>query len=80
MNIYACIFSKTIAENLSLVFIIHLYHRNNSSAYQHGMQAAYLACALTRECSRRAFELNGRSMTTTDMIAQIHTSFEYLFT
>ncbi|RUS74795.1 hypothetical protein EGW08_017441 [Elysia chlorotica] len=54
--------------------------RNSFSNYPFGMQAAYLACALTRECSRRAFELNGRSMTTTDMIAQIHPSFEHLFT
>ncbi|GFR74070.1 ATP-dependent (S)-NAD(P)H-hydrate dehydratase [Elysia marginata] len=49
------------------------------STYPYGMQAAYLACALTRECARRAFQLNGRSMTTTDMIAQIHASFEDLF-
>ncbi|KAK3768078.1 hypothetical protein RRG08_009204 [Elysia crispata] len=51
-----------------------------SPTYKFGMQAAYLACALTRECSRRAFELNGRSMTTTDMISQIHPSFEHMFT
>lgn len=49
------------------------------SVYPQGMQASYLACALTRECSRRAFQLRGRSMTTTDMIDQIHASFEYLF-
>ncbi|BFZ24568.1 hypothetical protein BsWGS_27607 [Bradybaena similaris] len=47
--------------------------------YGPGICAAYAACALTRVCSRRAFEVNGRSMTTTDLISQIHESFKYLF-
>ncbi|CAG5121031.1 unnamed protein product [Candidula unifasciata] len=48
--------------------------------YGPGICAAYAACALTRICSRRAFEVHGRSMTTTDLISQIQESFEYLFT
>ncbi|XP_059162942.1 ATP-dependent (S)-NAD(P)H-hydrate dehydratase-like [Physella acuta] len=45
----------------------------------YGMCAAYAACVLTRECNRRAFMEHGRSMTTSDMISVIHTSFESLF-
>uniref|UniRef100_A0A0B6ZE48 ATP-dependent (S)-NAD(P)H-hydrate dehydratase n=2 Tax=Arion vulgaris TaxID=1028688 RepID=A0A0B6ZE48_9EUPU len=48
--------------------------------YGPGMCAAYAACALTRVCNRHAFEVCGRSMTTTDMISQIHNSFQSLFT
>ncbi|KAK3910449.1 ATP-dependent (S)-NAD(P)H-hydrate dehydratase [Frankliniella fusca] len=41
--------------------------------------AAYGACRLTKECNRRAFTIHGRSMLVTDMIDQIHNSFEALF-
>jgi len=41
--------------------------------------AAYGACRLTKECNRRAFSIHGRSMLVTDMIEQIHNSFETLF-
>ncbi|KAK7467864.1 hypothetical protein BaRGS_00036901 [Batillaria attramentaria] len=44
-----------------------------------GVLAGYMACRLTRECSRLAFLDQGRSMTTSDMITKIHLAFETLF-
>lgn len=41
--------------------------------------ACYAACKLTRECNARAFKKFGRSMTTTDMINEIHSVFEDYF-
>ncbi|PVD34435.1 hypothetical protein C0Q70_05708 [Pomacea canaliculata] len=41
-----------------------------------GVIAGFMASRLTRECSRLAFAVHGRSMTTTEMIANIHTAFE----
>ncbi|XP_005110931.1 ATP-dependent (S)-NAD(P)H-hydrate dehydratase [Aplysia californica] len=49
------------------------------STYGRGMCAAYAACLLTRRCNSLAFKSHGRSMTTTDMISQIHSAFEGLF-
>ncbi|CAL1532462.1 unnamed protein product [Lymnaea stagnalis] len=47
--------------------------------YGFNMCAAYASSALTRECNRQAFEDFSRSMTTTDMIAKIHSAFEALY-
>lgn len=41
--------------------------------------ACYAACKLTRECNARAFKKFGRSMTTSDMINEIHSVFEDYF-
>ncbi|XP_032879033.1 ATP-dependent (S)-NAD(P)H-hydrate dehydratase isoform X2 [Amblyraja radiata] len=41
--------------------------------------AAFGACALTRQCNNQAFQKHHRSMTTTDMIAEISTAFHKLF-
>ncbi|XP_069746518.1 ATP-dependent (S)-NAD(P)H-hydrate dehydratase isoform X2 [Narcine bancroftii] len=41
--------------------------------------AAFGACALTRQCNHQAFQKHGRSMTTSDMIAEIATAFHKLF-
>ncbi|XP_029794256.1 ATP-dependent (S)-NAD(P)H-hydrate dehydratase [Suricata suricatta] len=41
--------------------------------------AALGACALTRQCSRQAFEKHGRSTTTSDMIAEVGPAFRRLF-
>uniref|UniRef100_A0A8C3W5C5 ATP-dependent (S)-NAD(P)H-hydrate dehydratase n=1 Tax=Catagonus wagneri TaxID=51154 RepID=A0A8C3W5C5_9CETA len=41
--------------------------------------AAFGACALTRQCSRQAFQKHGRSTTTTDMIAEVGPAFSRLF-
>ncbi|KAH9492655.1 hypothetical protein Btru_024404 [Bulinus truncatus] len=41
--------------------------------------AAYAACSLTRHCNKLAFSENGRSTTTTDMLAQIHKAFVTLY-
>ncbi|XP_047611656.1 ATP-dependent (S)-NAD(P)H-hydrate dehydratase isoform X1 [Phacochoerus africanus] len=41
--------------------------------------AALGACALTRQCSRQAFQKHGRSTTTTDMIAELGPAFSRLF-
>ncbi|KAG9492238.1 hypothetical protein GDO78_000647 [Eleutherodactylus coqui] len=41
--------------------------------------AAFGACSLTRQCNHQAFQKYGRSMTTTDMIAEVGTSFNKLF-
>lgn len=43
------------------------------------ISAAYAACLLTRECNRRAFAKNRRSMTTSDMVDCIQDSFEFLY-
>ncbi|KAJ3055503.1 hypothetical protein HK097_010278 [Rhizophlyctis rosea] len=40
-------------------------------ATQLPLTAAWAACRLVRDCSRRAFSKHGRSMTTTDMIAEL---------
>lgn len=42
-------------------------------------QAAYAGCMLTRESSRRAFELQKRAMLTSDVLKQLGPSFEALF-
>ncbi|XP_006884014.1 PREDICTED: ATP-dependent (S)-NAD(P)H-hydrate dehydratase [Elephantulus edwardii] len=41
--------------------------------------AAIGACSLTRQCNSQAFQKYGRSMTTTDMIAEVGTAFRKLF-
>ncbi|XP_038618109.1 ATP-dependent (S)-NAD(P)H-hydrate dehydratase isoform X1 [Tachyglossus aculeatus] len=41
--------------------------------------AAFAACSLTRQCNSQAFQKYGRSMTTTDMIAQVGAAFNRLF-
>ncbi|XP_069061215.1 ATP-dependent (S)-NAD(P)H-hydrate dehydratase isoform X2 [Pleurodeles waltl] len=41
--------------------------------------AAFGACSLTRQCNNQAFQKYGRSMTTTDMIAEIGIAFNKLF-
>ncbi|EDO27144.1 predicted protein, partial [Nematostella vectensis] len=41
--------------------------------------AAYAASGLTRWCNRLAYSRLKRSMTTSDMIQQIHQAFEELF-
>lgn len=41
--------------------------------------AAYAACKLTRGCNEKAFEKFGRSMTTGDMIPEIHPVFSHFF-
>ncbi|XP_055492595.1 ATP-dependent (S)-NAD(P)H-hydrate dehydratase isoform X2 [Leucoraja erinacea] len=41
--------------------------------------AAFGACALTRQCNNQAFQKHHRSMTTSDMIAEISTAFHKLF-
>uniref|UniRef100_UPI00398ECBC4 ATP-dependent (S)-NAD(P)H-hydrate dehydratase isoform X2 n=1 Tax=Pristiophorus japonicus TaxID=55135 RepID=UPI00398ECBC4 len=41
--------------------------------------AAFGACALTRQCNYQAFQKHRRSMTTSDMIAEISTAFQKLF-
>lgn len=41
--------------------------------------AAYSACVLTRQCSKQAYAQCGRSMTTSDMIAQLPSAFEQLY-
>ncbi|XP_060065217.1 ATP-dependent (S)-NAD(P)H-hydrate dehydratase-like [Ylistrum balloti] len=41
--------------------------------------AAYTACLLTRQCSQQAFAQCGRSMTTSDMIAQLPKAFNQLY-
>ena len=49
------------------------------SDYSPTILAAYAASTLTRTCSNLAFPKHGRSMTTTDMIDEIHFAFEKLF-
>ncbi|KAK7097586.1 ATP-dependent (S)-NAD(P)H-hydrate dehydratase-like isoform X2 [Littorina saxatilis] len=44
-----------------------------------GVLAGYMACRLIRECSRRAFTSNGRSMVASDLIPHIHQSFDDIF-
>lgn len=54
----------------------------DTSAITHDMRvsvACYAACRLTRECNARAFAKHGRSMTCTDMIAEIGGVFNDLF-
>ncbi|KAJ3657640.1 hypothetical protein Zmor_009427 [Zophobas morio] len=41
--------------------------------------ASYAACKLARLCNQRAFAKFGRSMTSTDMIKEIHEAFEEIF-
>ncbi|XP_074155641.1 ATP-dependent (S)-NAD(P)H-hydrate dehydratase isoform X2 [Sminthopsis crassicaudata] len=41
--------------------------------------AAFGACSLTRQCNNQAFQKYGRSMTTTDMIAEVGIAFGKLF-
>ncbi|XP_030836566.1 ATP-dependent (S)-NAD(P)H-hydrate dehydratase [Strongylocentrotus purpuratus] len=41
--------------------------------------AAYGACLLTKRCSSRAFEKNGRGMTTTEMLPEIQPVFANLY-
>ncbi|XP_043852627.1 ATP-dependent (S)-NAD(P)H-hydrate dehydratase isoform X2 [Dromiciops gliroides] len=41
--------------------------------------AAFGACSLTRQCNNQAFQKYGRSMTTTDMIAEVGMAFSKLF-
>ncbi|XP_002741386.1 ATP-dependent (S)-NAD(P)H-hydrate dehydratase-like [Saccoglossus kowalevskii] len=41
--------------------------------------AAYGACLLTRQCAKQAFAQMGRQMTTTDMMAELHRAFVYLY-
>uniref|UniRef100_A0A4W3IWZ0 ATP-dependent (S)-NAD(P)H-hydrate dehydratase n=1 Tax=Callorhinchus milii TaxID=7868 RepID=A0A4W3IWZ0_CALMI len=41
--------------------------------------AAFGACVLTRQCNNQAFQKYGRSMTTSDMVAEIGTAFNKLF-
>lgn len=54
--------------------------KNDSLAvYGPTICAAYAACLLTRECNRRAYAKNRRSMTTSDMVGCIQESFECLF-
>ncbi|XP_020820801.1 ATP-dependent (S)-NAD(P)H-hydrate dehydratase isoform X1 [Phascolarctos cinereus] len=41
--------------------------------------AAFGACSLTRQCNNQAFQKYGRSMTTTDMVAEVGMAFSKLF-
>ncbi|XP_069492848.1 ATP-dependent (S)-NAD(P)H-hydrate dehydratase isoform X2 [Ambystoma mexicanum] len=41
--------------------------------------AAFGACSLTRQCNNQAFQEHGRSMITTDMIAEVGSAFHKLF-
>ncbi len=41
--------------------------------------AGFAGCAMTRACSRAAFQKHGRSALVTDMIQEMHSAFTYLF-
>lgn len=63
------------------VFLTWFHQANNKN--QDSMNyslAAYAGSCLIRECSNLAFSKHGRSMTTCDMIQEIHTAFTKLFT
>ena len=47
--------------------------------YGPSISAAYAACTLTRECNRLAFSKYGRSVTTSEMLSEIHQAFDHLY-
>lgn len=51
----------------------------SSSSVNPSVVAAFGACALTRQCNSQAFQQNGRSTTTSDMIQEIGSAFKKLF-
>lgn len=57
-------------------------YANRNSSFDIGapLLAALGACLLTKKCARLAFIVNGRSMTTSDMITQISLAFKSIFT
>ncbi|XP_029652790.1 ATP-dependent (S)-NAD(P)H-hydrate dehydratase-like [Octopus sinensis] len=54
-------------------------HNKLLAIYGPTLCAAYAACALTRECSQQAFKKCNRSMTTSDLIAEVCNVFHKLY-
>lgn len=67
----------------SMGVLAHWAHSASAAGFFKGMNpsvvAAYGACSLTRQCNSQAFERNGRSTTTSDMIQEIGSAFRKLF-
>lgn len=67
----------------SMGVLAHWAHSVSAAGIFKGMNpsvvAAYGACSLTRQCNSQAFERNGRSTTTSDMIQEIGSAFRKLF-
>lgn len=57
----------------------HLLREKENTSIPPEVIASYSACAITRLCSRFAYEEKGRSMITSDMIAQIEKAFKTCF-
>ncbi|KAJ3592324.1 hypothetical protein NHX12_007451 [Muraenolepis orangiensis] len=51
----------------------------HSKSVSPSMLAAYGACCLTKQCNSQAFQLHGRSTTTSDMIQEIGSAFRKIF-
>lgn len=49
--------------------------KNKMSRAETLLAAAFAGSAITRECSRRAFEKNGRSLQASDLTGEVHGSF-----
>ena len=60
-------------------FQCFVFSSDSLAVYGPTICAAYAACLLTRECNRRAYAKNRRSMTTSDMVGCIQESYEILF-
>nr|CAB3246484.1 ATP-dependent (S)-NAD(P)H-hydrate dehydratase [Phallusia mammillata] len=60
-------------------FAFWAYKNETKVTANPGAVAAYGACMLTKKCASLAFVKYGRSTTTTDLIAEIHTVFEGTF-
>ncbi|XP_055016241.1 ATP-dependent (S)-NAD(P)H-hydrate dehydratase [Boleophthalmus pectinirostris] len=67
----------------SMGVMAHWAHSASVAEIFRGMNpsvvAAYGACSLTRQCNNQAFQRNGRSTTTSDMIQEIGSAFKKLF-
>lgn len=70
-----------ISGALGVFFAWALLHKLDVSVPHddRAMIACYAACKLIRECNANAFKRLGRSMTTTDMIHEIHGVFDKFF-
>lgn len=67
----------------SMGVLAHWAHAASATGIFRGVNpsvvAAYGACSLTRQCNSQAFQQNGRSTTTSDMIQEIGSAFRKLF-
>lgn len=59
--------------------LVSIFNSKDFPKTDRSLLASYASCLLTRQCSTGAYLIHGRSTTSSDLINQIHASFEDIF-